>query len=71
MLAHFGESLHQLLQTLSDRYALHRDGALSLGVVAEWCWDMDFHSFYYAGDTPRDSGFAFSSCDELRSSAVE
>src|SRR5215469_9880070 len=43
MLAHSRELLDQMLQTLSDRYALHRDGALSLGVAAEWCWDMDFH----------------------------
>ena len=43
MLAHFRELPDQLLQTLSDRYALHGDGALSAGVAAEWCWDMDFH----------------------------
>src|SRR6185437_13210368 len=45
MLAHFRKLLDQLLQTLSDRYALHRDGALSSGVAAEWCWDMDFHCY--------------------------
>ena len=49
MLAHFRELPDQLLQTLSDRYALHGDGALSSGVAAEWCWDMDFHCLYYAG----------------------
>jgi hypothetical protein len=48
MLAHSRELLDQLLQTLSDRHALDRDGLLPFGVVAEWCWDMDFHCLYYA-----------------------